>query len=99
LTGLEPRFITSELTLADVTPAMSGLIPLARESRANAERAIDPALARRVGGRLMPKTAEKRADLQTPYDAPSTRTAVVNSAASDPNRPGSRGCLRAERWS
>jgi FMN-dependent NADH-azoreductase len=41
LTGLEPRFITAELTLAEVTPAMQGLIPLARESRANAERAID----------------------------------------------------------
>jgi FMN-dependent NADH-azoreductase len=39
--GLEPRFITTELTLADVNPAMSELIPLARESRANAERAID----------------------------------------------------------
>src|SRR5262245_12074040 len=41
LTGLEPRFITAELTLAEVNPAMSPLIPLARESRANAERAID----------------------------------------------------------
>ena len=41
LTGLEPRFITAELTLAEVNPAMSELIPLARESRANAERAID----------------------------------------------------------
>ena len=41
LTGLEPRFITVELTLAEVNPAMSSLIPLARESRANAERAID----------------------------------------------------------
>jgi FMN-dependent NADH-azoreductase len=41
LTGLEPRFITAELTLAEVNPAMSALIPLARESRANAERAID----------------------------------------------------------
>jgi FMN-dependent NADH-azoreductase len=41
LTGLEPRFITVELTLAEVNPAMSALIPLARESRANAERAID----------------------------------------------------------
>jgi FMN-dependent NADH-azoreductase len=41
LTGLEPRFITAELTLAEVDPRMSALIPLARESRANAERAID----------------------------------------------------------
>src|SRR5262245_41085673 len=41
LTGLEPRFITAELTLAEINPAMSQLIPLARESRANAERAID----------------------------------------------------------
>jgi FMN-dependent NADH-azoreductase len=41
LTGLEPRFITAELTLAEVNPRMSPLIPLARESRANAERAID----------------------------------------------------------
>jgi FMN-dependent NADH-azoreductase len=41
LTGLEPRFITVELTLAEVNPAMSPLIPLARESRANAERTID----------------------------------------------------------
>src|SRR6188472_4339243 len=41
LTGLEPRFITAELTLAEVNPAMSELIPLARESRASAERAID----------------------------------------------------------
>jgi FMN-dependent NADH-azoreductase len=41
LTGLEPRFITAELTYAEATPAMSALIPLARESRANAEREID----------------------------------------------------------
>ena len=41
LTGLEPRFITVELTLAEVTPAMSALVPLARASRASAERAID----------------------------------------------------------
>jgi FMN-dependent NADH-azoreductase len=41
LTGLEPRFITAELTLAEANPAMSELIPLAQESRANAERAID----------------------------------------------------------
>ena len=41
LTGLQPRFIVAELTLADVTPAMSELIPLARKSLANAERAVD----------------------------------------------------------
>lgn len=41
LTGLEPRFIVAELTLADVTPAMSELIPLARKSRADAEHAVD----------------------------------------------------------
>jgi len=41
LTGLEPRFITAELTLAEINPAMSELIPLAHESRTNAERAID----------------------------------------------------------
>jgi hypothetical protein len=34
-------FITIELTLADVAPVVSALVPLARESRANAERAID----------------------------------------------------------
>src|ERR1700730_8913392 len=50
-TGLEPRFITAELTLAEVTPAMAGLIPLAATSLAAAEQAIDglwapaPALA------------------------------------------------------
>jgi FMN-dependent NADH-azoreductase len=41
LTGLEPRFITAELTLANVNPAMAGLIPLADQSLAEAERAID----------------------------------------------------------
>ena len=40
-TGLEPRFITAELTLAEVTPAMTGLIPLAAQSLAAAEQAID----------------------------------------------------------
>jgi FMN-dependent NADH-azoreductase len=40
-TGLEPRFITAELTLAEVTPAMAGLIPLAAKSLAAAEQAID----------------------------------------------------------
>src|SRR5256714_15675504 len=50
-TGLEPRFITAELTLAHTKPAMAELIPLAEQSLAEAERAIDalwtrvPALA------------------------------------------------------
>jgi FMN-dependent NADH-azoreductase len=41
LTGLEPRFITAELTLAGVNPAMAGLEPLAAESLAAAQREID----------------------------------------------------------
>jgi FMN-dependent NADH-azoreductase len=41
LTGLQPRFIVAELTLAEVDPAMSELRPLARKSRADAERAVD----------------------------------------------------------
>ncbi|HEY3467419.1 MAG TPA: NAD(P)H-dependent oxidoreductase [Amycolatopsis sp.] len=41
LTGLEPRFITAELTLAHVNPAMAELIPLADASLAAAEQAID----------------------------------------------------------
>jgi FMN-dependent NADH-azoreductase len=41
LTGLEPRFITAELTLAHVNPAMAELIPLADQSLAEAEHAID----------------------------------------------------------
>jgi len=41
MTGLVPRFITAELTLADVTPAMAALKPLAAESLAAAERAVD----------------------------------------------------------
>jgi FMN-dependent NADH-azoreductase len=39
--GLEPRFITAQLTLAEVTPAMAELIPLAHESLAAAQRQID----------------------------------------------------------
>ncbi|WP_410676392.1 FMN-dependent NADH-azoreductase [Amycolatopsis sp. cmx-4-68] len=39
--GLEPRFITAELTLAHVNPALAEFIPLADESLAAAERAID----------------------------------------------------------
>jgi FMN-dependent NADH-azoreductase len=41
LTGLEPRFITAELTLAPVTPSMADLVPLMEASIATAERAID----------------------------------------------------------
>jgi FMN-dependent NADH-azoreductase len=41
MTGLEPRFITAELTLADSTPAMAELRPLAAESLAAAQREID----------------------------------------------------------
>ncbi|MCR6487943.1 NAD(P)H-dependent oxidoreductase [Amycolatopsis sp. OK19-0408] len=41
LTGLEPRFITAELTLAHVNPAMAELIPLADASLATAEKTID----------------------------------------------------------
>jgi FMN-dependent NADH-azoreductase len=41
LTGLEPRFITAELTLADTNPHMADLKPLAAESLAEAQRAID----------------------------------------------------------
>jgi FMN-dependent NADH-azoreductase len=40
-TGLQPRFIAAELTLAEVTPAMADLIPLAAKSLAAAEQAID----------------------------------------------------------
>ena len=41
LTGLEPRFITAELTLANVVPAMAELKPLAADSLAAAEAQID----------------------------------------------------------
>ncbi|WP_454854298.1 FMN-dependent NADH-azoreductase [Promicromonospora soli] len=41
LVGIEPRFITTELTLAPSTPAMAGLVPLAEESRRQAEAAVD----------------------------------------------------------
>jgi FMN-dependent NADH-azoreductase len=40
-TGLQPQFITAELTLAEVNPAMAHLKPLAAESLAAAERTID----------------------------------------------------------
>lgn len=41
LTGLEPKFITAELTLAHVNPAMAELIPLADASLATAQKTID----------------------------------------------------------
>jgi len=41
LTGLEPRFVTAELTMAKTNPAMADLIPLAEASQAEAERVID----------------------------------------------------------
>jgi FMN-dependent NADH-azoreductase len=41
MTGLEPRFITAELTLAASNPAMSELVPLAEESLRAAESAVD----------------------------------------------------------
>jgi FMN-dependent NADH-azoreductase len=41
MTGLQPRIITAELTMADGNPAMAELRPLAAESLAEAESAID----------------------------------------------------------
>ncbi|WP_433531151.1 FMN-dependent NADH-azoreductase [Micromonospora sp. CA-263727] len=41
MTGLTPRFIAAELTLAPTVPAMAELVPLHQESLAAAERAID----------------------------------------------------------
>jgi FMN-dependent NADH-azoreductase len=41
LTGLKPHFITAELILAESTPAMAELIPLAAKSLSAAEQAID----------------------------------------------------------
>lgn len=41
ITGLQPHFISAELTLAEETPAMADLIPLAAKSLAAAEQAID----------------------------------------------------------
>jgi FMN-dependent NADH-azoreductase len=41
LTGLVPRFITAELTMADVNPAMTELRPLAAESLSRALNTID----------------------------------------------------------
>ncbi|MCP9272253.1 FMN-dependent NADH-azoreductase [Mycolicibacterium arenosum] len=50
MTGLEPRFITAELTLADRNPAMAELRPLADQSLADAEAAIDGLWARTTVG-------------------------------------------------
>jgi FMN-dependent NADH-azoreductase len=41
LTGLRPRFITAELTMADVNPEMADLKPLAAESLSRALATID----------------------------------------------------------
>ncbi|TCB99667.1 FMN-dependent NADH-azoreductase [Micromonospora zingiberis] len=41
MTGLAPRFIATELTLAPTVPAMAELVPSHQESLAAAERAID----------------------------------------------------------
>jgi FMN-dependent NADH-azoreductase len=41
MTGLVPRFITAELTMADDNPAMADLRPLAAQSLAAAEAAVD----------------------------------------------------------
>jgi FMN-dependent NADH-azoreductase len=40
MTGLEPRFITAELTLAKIVPAMADLIGIAEQSLEDAEREI-----------------------------------------------------------
>ncbi|CDO07407.1 FMN-dependent NADH-azoreductase [Mycolicibacterium cosmeticum] len=41
LTGLQPRFVVVELTMADVNPAMAELKPLAAQSLAEGEAQID----------------------------------------------------------
>ncbi len=41
MTGLQPRFITAELTMADVNPAMADLKPLAADSLSRALADID----------------------------------------------------------
>lgn len=41
MTGLSPRFVIAELTMADVNPAMAELKPLAAESLSQAFTAID----------------------------------------------------------
>ena len=51
MTGMQPRFISAELTLAPSVPAMAELIPLHEASLAAAEKEIDnlwtPASAQR----------------------------------------------------
>lgn len=47
LTGLAPRFVTAELTMADVNPAMAELKPLAAESLERALAEIDELWAQR----------------------------------------------------
>jgi FMN-dependent NADH-azoreductase len=46
LTGLSPRFITAELTMANSNPALAELRPLAAESLTSAEQDIDDLWAR-----------------------------------------------------
>jgi len=41
MTGVEPEFITTELNLPAATPGMDDLVPLAEQSLAGAELAID----------------------------------------------------------
>jgi hypothetical protein len=41
MTGIEPEFITTELNLPAATPGMDDLVPLAEQSLAGAELAID----------------------------------------------------------
>jgi FMN-dependent NADH-azoreductase len=48
LTGMVPRFISAELTMAADNPAMAGLVPLASQSLADAEAEIDTLWAARV---------------------------------------------------
>ena len=71
LTGLEPRFITAELTLAHTNPAMAELIPLADQSLAEAERAIDALWT--------PESAV--ADLACPLADPLTDTLIPETRA------------------
>jgi FMN-dependent NADH-azoreductase len=41
LTGLQPRFVVVELTMAEANPAMAELKPLAAQSLADGQAAID----------------------------------------------------------
>jgi FMN-dependent NADH-azoreductase len=49
LLGLEPSFIVAELTLAQVNPAMTSLIPMGEASLANAEAEIDALFSSTAG--------------------------------------------------